>query len=145
MRAIACSSQMVEDQICRWQPEGLEAQPASMRPQTLQQAEAAGTDFEADDAGFGTNFDPRSDQQGFAGSRQPPPHRLGLRFNAAARLTAPELLDEAGPFFDDSANQPIPKAKKVAILVHLIVSSGLAQAMSCKLPTRISSYNLRWS
>ena len=92
-----------------------------MRQQYLQQAEAANTDLGFDDSGLDASFDPRPDQQRFATSRQAAPHRLGLRANTATRLSAPELLDETGPFFDDSANQPTPKARKVAFLPSLLI------------------------
>lgn len=99
---------------CRWQPEGLETQPPLVRPQTLEQAEPANADFNAYDSGLDTAFDPRPDQQGLTASRPAIPSRLEPRSKTAARLNIPELLDEAGPFFDDSAHQPTLRARKVA-------------------------------
>lgn len=101
---------------CRWQPEGMEAQPPLLRPQTLEQADPANADFNADDSGLDTTFDPRPDQQGLTASRPAIPSRLESRSKTAARLNIPELLDETGPFFDDSAHQPTLRARKVAFL-----------------------------
>ena len=103
---------------CRWHPEGLDAAP--IRHSTLQQA--PGTDLDTDDPEFGTSFDPKPDQQGFVAGRQAPSQRLGLRPGLASRLSVPELLDESGPFFDDSADQPTPKARKVCSTSFLCLS-----------------------
>ena len=98
--------------IFRWQPEGLDAKPAPQRHKILQ-AEALSPDFSEDGPDFGASFEPRPDQ-GFAAGRKSVTQRLGLRSKTAARLSAPELLDEGGPFFDDSADQPTPRGRKVA-------------------------------
>ncbi len=109
---ICISSHSYGFMIFRWQPEGLDAKPAPQRHKILQ-AEALSPDFSEDGPDFGASFEPRPDQ-GFAAGRRSVTQRLGLRSNTAARLSAPELLDEGGPFFDDSADQPTPRGRKVA-------------------------------
>lgn len=112
---------------CRWHPEGLDAAP--IRHSNLQPA--PGTDLDTDDPEFSTSFDPKPDQQGFVAGRQAPSQRLGLRPGLASRLSVPELLDESGPFFDDSADQPTPKARKVC--ATLFLSPSLYEASSALL------------